>query len=123
MPPAQPVFVGRGRRAGPAQRPAGRGRGRPARAIAVIEGEAGLGKSSLITEFLGRHRDRPTLAASGEASEQSLPWGMVRQLARRDGGDRPGGPLLARGPAAHADPLSVGEELLALLAARSAAAA
>ncbi len=121
VPPAQPVFVGR---AGELDRLSGllaeAAAGRPR--VAVIEGDAGLGKSSLITEFLGRHRDRPTLAASGEASEQSLPWGMVRQLARHDGGDRPGGPLLARGPAAHADPLSVGEELLALLAARSAAA-
>ena len=122
VPPAQPVFVGRARELDRlsgllAEAAAGRPR------IAVIEGDAGLGKSSLITEFLGRHRDLPTLAASGEASEQSLPWGMVRQLARRDGADLPGGPLLAGRPAAHADPLSVGEELLALLAARSAAAA
>jgi len=89
VPPAQPVFVGRARELDRlsgllAEAAAGRPR------IAVIEGDAGLGKSSLISEFLGRHRDLPTLAASGEASEQSLPWGMVRQLARRDGGDLPG---------------------------------
>jgi len=90
--------------------------------IAIIEGEAGLGKSSLITAFLARHLDTPALAASGEAAEQELPWGMVRQLAHRVDSDLLAGfPLLAGGPAASADPLAVGEELLGLLAARSAA--
>jgi DNA-binding CsgD family transcriptional regulator len=83
--------------------------------IAVVEGDAGLGKSALITEFLSRHREVPALTASGEASEQALPWGMVRQLAHRADGD-----LLASGPPAGADPLAVGEELAALFAARSA---
>jgi DNA-binding CsgD family transcriptional regulator len=116
----QPVFVGRKRELGLlgellADAVAGRPR------IAVVEGEAGLGKSSLIAEFLGRHLSLPTLTASGEASERALPWGLVRQLARRAGGDLPGCPLLESGPAASADPLCVGEELLALFAARSAA--
>jgi DNA-binding CsgD family transcriptional regulator len=119
--PAGPVFVGR---AGEldrlssllAEATAGTPR------IAIIEGEAGLGKSSLITAFLAHHLDTPALAASGEAAEQGLPWGMVRQLAHRAGrGLLTGLPLLAGGPAASADPLSVGEELLGLLAARSAA--
>jgi DNA-binding NarL/FixJ family response regulator/tetratricopeptide (TPR) repeat protein len=93
--------------------------------IAVVEGEAGLGKSSLITEFLSRHREVPVLAASGEMSEQALPWGLVRQLAHRGvhktWGDDPRCrfPLLAGGPPANGDPLSVGEELVALFAARS----
>jgi DNA-binding CsgD family transcriptional regulator len=116
----QPVFVGRERELGLlsdllADAVAGRPR------IAVVEGETGLGKSSLITEFLSRHLDLPSLTASGEASERSLPWGVVRQLARRAGGGLPGCPLLESGPPASADPLSVGEELLALFAARSAA--
>ncbi len=47
---------------------------------------------------------------------------MVRQLAHRaDGGPPPESSLLAGGPAAGADPLAVGEELMALFAARSAA--
>ncbi len=110
-----PVFAGRARELDRltgllADAAAGRPR------IAIVEGEAGLGKSSLITEFLTRHREVPALAASGEAAEQELPWGMVRQLARRaDGG------LLATAPAANADPLLVGEELLALFAGRAAA--
>ena len=85
--------------------------------VAVVEGEAGLGKSSLITEFLSRHGEVPVLAASGEASERALPWGMVRQLAHRADS---GLPLLASGPAAGADPLAVGAELAGLFAARSA---
>ena len=123
---AGPAFVGRARElerlAGLlAEAVAGRPR------VAVVEGEAGLGKSSLITEFLARHREIPVLAASGEASEQALRWGMVRQLTYRlsagQASDDPAGrrfPLLAGGPAAGADPLAVGEELAALFAGRSA---
>jgi DNA-binding CsgD family transcriptional regulator len=130
VPPGAPgarAFVGRGPeldRLGDLLADAMAGRPR----IALVEGEAGLGKSSLITEFLGRHLGLPALAASGEVSEQALPWGLVRQLARRAaGGPSPGGPggaggpLLAGGPAPDADPLTVGEELLSLFAARSAA--
>jgi hypothetical protein len=62
----------------------------------------------------------PVLAASGELSEQALPWGMVRQLARRADTDQGAGLTLPAGPAASADPLLVGEELMALIAARSA---
>jgi DNA-binding CsgD family transcriptional regulator/tetratricopeptide (TPR) repeat protein len=120
-PPAGPGFVGR---AGEldwlsgllAEATAGTPR------VAIIEGEAGLGKSSLITAFLAGQPDTPALVASGDAAEQELPWGMVRQLAYRADGDLLAGfPLLAGGPAASADPLSVGEELLGLLAACSAA--
>jgi AAA ATPase domain len=113
-----PAFVGRAReldRLGDLLAEAAAGRPR----IAVIEGEAGLGKSSLITEFLSRHREVPVLAASGELSEQALPWGMVRQLARRADTDQGAGLTLPAGPAASADPLLVGEELMALIAARS----
>jgi DNA-binding CsgD family transcriptional regulator len=120
-PPAGPGFVGRAAELGwlsalLAEATAGTPR------VAVIEGEAGLGKSSLITAFLAGHLDTPVLAASGDAAEQELPWGMVRQLAHRADGDLlTGFPLLAGGPVASADPLSVGEELLGLLAAGSAA--
>ena len=119
--PAGPVFVGRGGELDwlsglLAEATAGTPR------IAIIEAEAGLGKSSLITAFLARHLDTPALTASGEAAEQELPWGMVRQLAHRAGsGLLASFPLLASGPAASADPLSVGEELLGLLAAGPAA--
>ncbi len=65
-----PVFVGRARELDQlAGLPADAAAGRPR--IAVVEGEAGLGKSSLISEFLSRHRDVRVLAASGEVSEQA----------------------------------------------------
>ena len=116
----KPLFVGRDRELGAlAGLLADAVSGRPR--IAVVEGEAGLGKSSLIAEFLGRHLDLPTLTASGEESESALPWGLIRQLARRVGDELPGCPLLEGGPQATADPLAVGEELLAWFAARSAA--
>ena len=116
----KPVFAGRDRELGVlADLLADAVAGRPR--IAVVEGEAGLGKSSLIAEFLGRRLDLPTLTASGEASESALPWGLVRQLARAAGDELAGCPLLKGGPPATADPLAVGEELLALFAARSAA--
>jgi hypothetical protein len=114
-----PAFIGRAReldRLGDLLAEAGGGRPR----IAVVEGEAGLGKSSLITEFLSRHRQVPVLAASGEVSEQALPWGMVRQLAHHADTDQVAALTLLGGPAASADPLLVGEELVALFAARSA---
>ena len=117
---AGPVFVGRsGELDRMAVLLADAAAGRPR--IVLVEGSAGLGKSSLVTEFLGRHRTVPVLAASGEASERALPWGLVRQLGHRaDSGWLPAAPLLASGPAAGADPLAVGEELLGLFAARSA---
>jgi hypothetical protein len=116
---AGPVFVGRDRELDQlGGLLADATAGRPG--VAVVEGEAGLGKSSLITQFLSRHRGLPVLAASGEVSEQALPWGMVRQLVHRADSDLlPGFPLLGGGPAA-ADPLAVGEELAALFADRSA---
>ncbi len=113
----RPVFVGRARELGrlnDLQADAAVGRPR----VVLVEGEAGRGKSSLITEFLARHPEWPVLHASGEASEQSLPWGIVRQLARQaDAGLLPGFPGLAGGPAPGGDPLAVGEEFFGLLAA------
>jgi DNA-binding CsgD family transcriptional regulator/tetratricopeptide (TPR) repeat protein len=113
----RPVFIGRARELGRlndllADAAVGRPR------VALVEGEAGRGKSSLITEFLARHPEWPVLHASGEASEQSLPWGIVRQLAyQTDAGLLPGFPRLAGGPVPGGDPLAVGEEFFGLLAA------
>jgi hypothetical protein len=90
--------------------------GRPQ--LVAIEGEAGMGKSALISEFLERHQAVSVLSAGGEESEQALPFGLVRQLA----GAAASGllarcPVLAAGPATDADPLLVGAELHALLSA------
>jgi DNA-binding CsgD family transcriptional regulator/tetratricopeptide (TPR) repeat protein len=87
--------------------------------VVVIQGEAGIGKSSLVSEFLAGQRDVPVIAASGEEAEAFLPYGVVQQLAagaaRVSAGALAGLELLSQGPRADADPLEVGVELLALL--------
>jgi hypothetical protein len=119
---AGPVFAGRDRElAGLASLLALAGAGTAQ--VALIEGEAGMGKSALTAEFLARHREVPVLAASGDAAEQRLALGLVRQLTSRVSGVLPAAlPLLASGPDPAADPLSVGAELLELIASRADAA-
>ncbi len=83
-----------------------------------MQGEAGMGKSSLIFEFLRQHA-LPAVTASGDATEAVLPYGVVRQLAVSAAATVPGAldglALLCAGPRADADPLAVGVELLALI--------
>ena len=85
----------------------------------LIQGEAGIGKSSLISEFLGGQQGMPVVAASGEEAEAFLPYGVVQQLAAAaaavSAGALAGLELLSQGPPADADPLAVGVELLALI--------
>lgn len=92
--------------------------------IVVIQGDAGIGKSSLISEFLASNRHVPAIIVSGDESESLLPYGVVRQLAA--GGTAVSADasaelrLLSAGPAAEADPLAVGVELLALISSLQA---
>jgi DNA-binding CsgD family transcriptional regulator/tetratricopeptide (TPR) repeat protein len=86
----------------------------------LIQGEAGIGKSSLIAKFLAGHPNVPVVTASGEESEAFLPYGLVQQLAvsgaRISASARGGLDLLSQDPLpANADPLAVGVELLALV--------
>ena len=87
----------------------------------VIQGEAGIGKSSLVSEFLGSQPGVPVVAASGEEAEAFLPYGVVQQLAAGaaavSAGALVGLELLSHGPRADADPLRVGVELLAVISA------
>ncbi len=87
--------------------------------VALVQGEAGIGKSSLVFEFLSRHPEVPVIVASGEAAETVLAYGLVQQLAAAAAVLSPGAlaglELLAQGPRADADPLAVGVELLALI--------
>ena len=89
--------------------------------VVLVQGEAGIGKSSLVSEFLDGQRGVPVVAASGEEAEAFLPYGVVQQLtaaaAAVSAGTLAGPELLCRGPGADADPLRVGVELLALLSA------
>ena len=86
----------------------------------LIQGESGIGKSSLISKFLAGQENLPVVTASGEESEAYLPYGLVEQLAASGGRIAPdalgGLDLLSRAPpSADADPLAVGVELLALI--------
>jgi len=87
--------------------------------VVLVQGEAGIGKSSLIFEFLDGQRGVPAIIASGEASEAALSYGVVRQLAAGAAAASPGAlaglELLSHGPPVGADPLVVGVELLALI--------
>ena len=89
--------------------------------VMLVQGEAGIGKSSLVSEFLGGHPGLPAVAASGESAETVLPYGVVQQLAAEAAAVAPGVlsglELLARGPGPGADPLAVGVELRALISA------
>ena len=84
-----------------------------------LAGPAGIGKTTLIRRLL---RDQAGLCVlwSGGEDETGLPFGVLDQLV----GDVPPrllGPLLAGGPAADADPLAVGAELLTVLGGLQAA--
>jgi DNA-binding CsgD family transcriptional regulator len=87
--------------------------------VVLIEGEGGVGKSSLIFEFLGTHPEVPAVTASGEPAEAMLSYGVVQQLAASTNAALPraltGLELLSCGPPANSDPLAVGVELLALI--------
>ena len=87
--------------------------------VVLIQGEAGIGKSSLVSEFLDSQQGVPVVAASGEEAEAFLPYGLAQQLAAGaaaiSAGALAGLELLCQGPGADADPLRVGVELLALL--------
>ncbi len=87
--------------------------------VVLIEGEAGIGKSSLVSEFLAAHEGMPVVIAAGEEAEAFLPYGIVHQLASRaaavSAGALTGLDLLRTGSPADADPLRVGVELLALI--------
>jgi DNA-binding CsgD family transcriptional regulator/tetratricopeptide (TPR) repeat protein len=86
--------------------------------VVLIQGEAGVGKSSLISGFLDARQGMPVITASGEEAEALLPYGVVQQLAGRGvavSADALSGlELLSQGTRANADPLLVGVELLAL---------
>ncbi len=67
--------------------------------VVLVQGEAGIGKSSLIFEFAGSQSGVPAIIASGEAAEAALPYGVVQQLAAAASpGVLAGLGLLSRGP-------------------------
>jgi len=87
--------------------------------VVMVQGEAGIGKSSLISEFLGGQRGVSAVTASGESAEAVLPYGVVQQLAAGASTASPGVlagmELLSRGLGPGTDPLAVGVELRTLI--------
>ena len=112
------VFVGRGPELGALGAALAAARaGEPQ--VVMVQGEAGIGKSSLILEFLGGQQGLPAIIASGETAEAVVPYGVVQQLAAEAAAVFPsvldGLELLSSGPGPGADPLTVGVELRALI--------
>ena len=89
-------------------------------AVVLVEGEAGIGKSTLLSRFASRQPGAMVLRASGDEAERLLPYGIVDQLTASagDDGDLPG--LLASDLNDGVDPLAVGTDLVAWLGRISA---
>jgi DNA-binding CsgD family transcriptional regulator len=111
---ATPVFVGRQRELALLSDLAAKARsGQPQ--VVLIEGEAGMGKSTLLAKLASTLGRAAVLRASGEESESNLGYGVIAQVAsgaRRLGVATPG--LLGDQLADSLDPLAVGAELLSV---------
>src|SRR5690242_17081232 len=57
-------------------------------AVVVVEGEPGIGKTSLVERLLSTTRRTRAIRASGDESERLVAFGVADQLLRRAG--RPG---------------------------------
>lgn len=83
--------------------------------VVLVEGQPGIGKTSLLRQFLVHDDHLRVLSASGDEAETRLPYGVLGQLvqaAQRTSGAE-GLPMT--GPAPDEDPLVAGAQLLHLL--------
>ena len=111
----QGVFVGRVGELAVLREAAASARGGQPK-VALVEGDAGIGKSTLLARFSSGLADAAVLRASGDETELLLPYGVVGQLvasAGRAGGVPPG--LLAEDMSGRVDPLAVGADLVTWL--------
>jgi DNA-binding CsgD family transcriptional regulator len=86
--------------------------GRPR--VVLVEGAAGIGKSSLLSRFVSAHRDLCLVRASGDEAEMLLAWGLADQLLVS------AGPPAAAGTAPgwarkDADVMAIGAHMVAAL--------
>ncbi|MBU2664637.1 AAA family ATPase [Actinoplanes bogorensis] len=111
---ATPLFVGRSRESERLRACADEVRSGESR-LAVVEGEAGIGKSALLSHFSGSITDFTVLRATADNTETDFPYGVIGQLTRHAGRTALDAfPLLAD-PAAGSGPHVIGGQLLLLL--------
>jgi DNA-binding SARP family transcriptional activator len=110
------IFVGRTEELAALEAAAAAARaGRPA--VVLVEGEEGIGKSTLLSRFASGLTGATVLRASGDEAERLLSYGIVNQLTSGAGRDRPG--LLASDLNDAVDPIAVGGEVVAWLGRQS----
>ena len=80
--------------------------------VAVVEGPARIGKTTLLRRFLRRHAEVPTTAAAGLPWEKHRAGALARRLLDDDSGDTPARP-------AGDDPVDLGTVLARRWAARA----
>jgi ATP/maltotriose-dependent transcriptional regulator MalT len=87
--------------------------------VVLVEGEAGIGKSSLLSRFVSEHRDVCLLRASGDEAEMLLAWGLADQLLAGAGPAAAAavaeGSWLAARARKDADAMTVGAQLVGVL--------
>jgi len=111
---ASQVFVGRQRELAVLAELAARARADQPQVV-LVEGEAGMGKSSLIARFVPAAGGGAVLRASGDEGESTLSYGVISQVAAAARGLGAATPALLRGELADSvDPLAVGAELLSV---------
>ena len=112
LPPGGGVFVGRADELAVLEAAAAEARGGHPKVV-LVEGEAGIGKSSLLAWFASGLADAAVLRASGDEAELLVPYGIVGQLvvSAQEAGGGPSG-LLNSDLSGVVDPLAVGAELV-----------
>lgn len=82
----------------------------------LIEGELGMGKTTLLDQFVAVETDAGVIRASGEEFETQLRYGVVEQLCRSIDAPLPRAlAALSEGPMSPAEPFAVGAALLDLM--------
>jgi len=83
--------------------------------LVLIEGPAGIGKTTLVRRFLEEAAERCVLRASGEEAEANLPFGVLAQLLAAAPTTPPGPAAVGVAGEGTVDPLAAGAVLLDLL--------